>query len=85
MVNEKPITFGRTRVEQFSYLIITGMFIAIFYFLMPYLAMGLLNVYPDYYEENKLFYQLCAYGAGFLIAQIYIRIHTNKVRGVGKK
>ena len=75
-----PIQFGKRRIDQFTYLIITGMFILIFAAFMPYIAKGLLNVTDLYYNQYKIFYQLCGGGLGFLISQAYIRLHTKSFK-----
>jgi hypothetical protein len=81
MPNEMPIQFGRGKMEQFSYLIVTGMFMLLMAAAMPYIAKGPLQVTDWYYEQYKIFYQLCGAGLGFIFAQVYIRLHTRKIRG----
>ena len=80
-----PIQFGKRRIDQFTYLIITGIFVLIFAAFMSYIAKGLFGVGEAYYEEYKIFYQICGAALGFIVSQAYIRLHTKSFKRGGSQ
>ena len=76
------VEFGRTYSEKFGYLLITGIFIFVFTMMFRVL---ILVMNPDmnqtFYEKYDLFYSVIGAAIGFVVSQIYIRIHKKSQRG----
>lgn len=80
MPSDIPISFGRTKGEKVGYLIITGVFLLISATIVPWIVKDLVLVSDEYYEKYLIFYQICGSALGFLLAQVYIKIHSKKMR-----
>lgn len=80
MPSDIPISFGKTTRDKFGYLIITGVFLLISATIVPWIVKDLVLVSDEYYEKYLIFYQICGSALGFLIAQVYIRFHSKKIR-----
>lgn len=80
MGNKIPLEFGRNYRERFMYLVTFAVFSLIMAICVPILVLNIMGADPAYYEKYKIFYQICAIAAAFIIAQVFIKSHMKVVR-----
>jgi len=81
MSSSIPIQMGKSGRDKIGYLIITCVFLLLSATIVPWIIKDFFLVDDVYYERYLIFYQVCGSALGFLLAQVYIKMHFKKVRG----
>jgi uncharacterized membrane protein len=77
------IDFGRTWREKFGYLIISGIFMLFSAMLFKITILATGTVDATFFTQYEMFYNIIGALIGFVISQVFIRMHIKAARRGG--
>ena len=80
MSKQMQIEFGKTWREKFAYLIVTGIFMFGSTIIFRILMLTVGRVETWYFQQYEMFYNIAGAAIGFILSQIFIRMHIKAMR-----